>query len=136
MTKADGGLRPLFKQNAPGFWQAIETGGTGKGIPDSHFIMEGTSGWIEFKQTEGIKVGLRPEQVAWISKYHRNGGNVWVGVRHKHEGGPRKGPPVDNFLLYRGSVVLDLARVGITLPSHFRCPTSEIPWSDLRSVLT
>lgn len=135
MNKADGGLRPLFKQNAPGFWQAIETGGTGKGIPDSHFVIEGVSGWMEFKQTETVKVGLRPEQVAWINKYHRNGGNVFIGVRYKHDGGPRKGPAVDEFWLYSGADVLSVARAGLRCRPLLCCRTSEIPWDQLHSVL-
>lgn len=122
----DGGLRKLFKDNAPGFWQAIETGGTGKGIPDSHYLYRGVAGWVEFKQTDRVDIGLRTEQVGWINRYVRYGGLCHIIVRHKHEGGPRKGPPIDEIVVYDGAAVRDLAIHGLAYPPMYRTLTKEI----------
>ena len=79
----DGGLRQIFRTHLPdAFWQSIETGSTGRGIPDSHYIFPGgVSGWIEYKATKANAVAVRPEQIAWLERYRRNGGRAFVAVR-------------------------------------------------------
>ena len=90
MSKIDGGLRALFREHLPQFdWQSIESGLTGGGIPDSNFCRDGVEGWIEFKQTPGHAVTLKPEQVGWIARRVRRGGRVWIAVRQKAPSGPR-----------------------------------------------
>lgn len=109
----DGGLRKLFQQHLPMFhWQAIETGMTGRGIPDINYCHEGVEGWLECKQTGGWAVGLRPEQVAWLDRRARARGRCWVAVRRKHALGPRR-EAVDELWLVRGSGVLVLAKGGL-----------------------
>lgn len=83
-------------------WQAIETGGTGKGIPDSNFCCGGLDRWVEFKLTDAWAVGLTPEQVGWHSERAARGGVSFIAVRRYHEGGPRKGAGVDELWMYPG----------------------------------
>ena len=89
MTKIDGGLRALFRQNIPTFmWTSIETGGTGRGISDSNYLAAGgIEGWIEYKTTTIHAVGMRPEQVGWIDRRHRLGGRVWIAIRQVRKDG-------------------------------------------------
>ena len=91
MTKIDGGLRPLFRLKILTFdWQSVETGGTGRGIPDSNFCAPGgIEGWVEYKATASNQIGLRPEQIGWILRRVRHGGRVWVAVRQRRTGEDR-----------------------------------------------
>jgi len=87
----DGGLRRLFRERLPQFdWTSIESGGTGRGIPDSNACCKGIEFWVEFKQTTGHVVSLRPEQCGWIARRCRAGGRVWIAVRQRAAGGPRR----------------------------------------------
>lgn len=81
MSKIDGGLRALFKAHIPGHWQAVETGATGQGVPDSNYCWDGIEGWVEFKQTHAWAVKFKPTQPGWIYQRVRAGGRVWVAVR-------------------------------------------------------
>lgn len=100
----DGGLRGLFRAHLPDFhWQSIETGGTGRGIPDSNFCRDGAEGWIEFKQTDGYVAALRTGQIGWLERRARAGGAVFVGVRRWHDGGARRGAAVDELWLLAGA---------------------------------
>ena len=78
---SDGGLRALFRKNIPGDWQAIETGSTGRGIPDANYCHRGAEGWVEFKACKHWKFGIWPEQIAWLERRYRNGGRVFLAVR-------------------------------------------------------
>lgn len=87
----DGGLRQLFRANLPHFdWCSIESGSTGGGIPDSNYATPGAEGWIEYKQTAGHAVTLRPEQIGWIMRRCRYGGTVHIAVRQHAPAGPRR----------------------------------------------
>jgi hypothetical protein len=110
----DGGLRAMFhKRLSTGDWQAIETGGTGRGIPDSNFCFPGgVEGWVEFKQTSGYKVKVWPEQVAWIERRLRKGGRVFVAVRRRCEAGVRR-EKVDILHVFRGAAIRGLAHDGL-----------------------
>ena len=89
MSRIDGGLRSMFRQHLTGFdWTSIESGTTGGGIPDSNYCLGGHEGWIEYKQTTGWTVPLRPEQVGWIARRVRHGGRVHVAVRQQAPAGP------------------------------------------------
>lgn len=108
----DDGLRPIFREHLLGFdWQSIETGGTGSGVPDSNYCSKGREGWIEYKATEGWAVTLEPEQIGWICRRVRYGGRVWIGVRRRNDGGPRRGAPVDELWLIPGKFAKE-ARIG------------------------
>jgi len=54
-------------------WQRIETGGTGRGIPDVFGAFNDSCCWIELKVAKGNRVLLRPEQVAWLIKFGQTG---------------------------------------------------------------
>lgn len=94
MGEIDGGLRKLFREHIPQFdWCSIESGLTGGGIPDSNYCAPGNpgvEGWIEYKQTGGHAVTLKPEQVGWIARRSRYGGRVWIAVRQLAPAGPRR----------------------------------------------
>lgn len=112
----DGGLRGLFRERLRRgvHWQSVETGGTGRGIPDSNFcILGGLEGWIEFKQTSGWAVTLSPEQAGWHLLRWRHGGTTLIGTRRRHDGGPRKGDPVDELWLHEGRWARELRRDGL-----------------------
>jgi hypothetical protein len=83
MPRSDGNLRRIFRERLPqAHWQSIETGAVGPGVPDSNYCFpEGREGWIEFKQTAGWAVTLRPAQIGWILRRARAGGRVFVAVR-------------------------------------------------------
>jgi|TARA_Y100000114_G_scaffold85727_1_gene79229 Holliday junction resolvase len=62
--------------------QRIETGGTGRGIPDFNACCEGVEFWVELKVVNsGNKIGLRPEQAGWLLKRAKHGGKCFVLVR-------------------------------------------------------
>lgn len=82
MPANDGGLRKLFTERIKGVhWQAIETGGTGRGVPDLNGCFEGRDIWIEMKKADHWAVGIWPEQVAWIERRTRAGGLCRIAVR-------------------------------------------------------
>lgn len=111
---ADGELRKLVQANIKGpHWQAIETGGTGRGIPDLEGCWQGVSVWIEMKLTGGYTAGLRPEQIGWIHRRSRAGGRVFVMVRRKWAEGFRRGPAGDEVWLIEGQWVELLAEGGL-----------------------
>ena len=110
----DGDLRGIFRRKVPRFfWTSIETGMTGRGIPDAHYCCVGVSGWAEFKVTNAFAVNLRPEQVAWLLRYDRCGGTCWIAVRRQVICGPRKGKGADELWLIRGSAAARLKASGL-----------------------
>lgn len=111
---ADGNLRQLIQHYLPGpHWQAVESGGTGRGIPDVNGCWQGVEVWVENKITSGWQVGLRPEQIGWIHRRARAGGRVFVLTRRVAEAGPRRGAAVDDLYLHAGRVVVELAQRGL-----------------------
>lgn len=111
----DDGLRILFHTHlrADFHWQAIETGGTGKGIPDSNYCSRGVEGWVEFKATSAWAVDLMTEQVGWHTERYARGGRTFVAVRRRNQGGVRLGDPVDELWIYPGSLARELRRQGL-----------------------
>jgi Holliday junction resolvase len=93
MTARDGGIAGLLSARMPHVhWQSIETGGTGRGIPDLNACRDGREVWIELKRIDGWRINFRPEQVAWIERRTRVGGRVLVLAR-------KKGREVDDLML-------------------------------------
>jgi len=92
---------------------SIETGGTGRGVPDSEFCCDGVERWIEFKQTDGWTCPLLPEQVAFHVARAARGGVSFVATRRWHDGGPRRGPAVDELWLHPGAEALALKSTGL-----------------------
>jgi len=110
----DGGLRKLFQARLPHVhWCSVETGSTGRGIPDSNGCIDSHEFWVEFKATENYSVELRPEQVGWLLRRTRAGGRTFIAVRRKHDGGKRKGKPVDELWLYSGAAAKVLSELGL-----------------------
>jgi hypothetical protein len=98
---SDGGLKLIFTSHILDWdWQSIETGGTGRGIPDLNYCVNyGIEGWIENKATSTWTVKITPEQIAWIERRDRYGGKVCMAVRRQTIAGPRKGPRRDQLYL-------------------------------------
>lgn len=84
MGKADNGLRADFVTHIIGpHWQAIETGSTGRGIPDLNGCQHGVEVWVEMKATEHWAVDIDPTQVGWLLRRTRAGGRCFVAVKRK-----------------------------------------------------
>jgi len=79
----DGNLGAIFQKKLPlVHWQRIETGGTGRGIPDLNGCYAGVEVWIENKKVSGHKVHtMDPQQVAWLERRVRYGGRAFVAAR-------------------------------------------------------
>jgi hypothetical protein len=125
----DGNLRQIFRKKLPQFhWQSIETGGTGRGIPDSNYCCSGEEGWVEFKKTSGWKVNIRPEQVGWLLRRSRAGGRTWLAVR-------RKG---DQLWLVRGSQAEELLDRGLRdfLAPSWEGGPARWDWEAINRLLT
>lgn len=109
---ADGKLRQIFRQHLPEFhWQAIESGFTGRGIPDANYCLNGIEGWVENKRTSGWVVNISPEQVGWHMRRARAGGVTFIAVRRQNI--TRVTGPVDQLWLYDGGDIEILRDVGI-----------------------
>jgi hypothetical protein len=114
MSRIDGGLRSLFREHLPRFHiTAIETGSTGRGIPDLEYCFEGKTGWVELKATSGYAVDLRPEQVAWLLRRARAGGRGFLAVRCQAPAGPRRGPAADQLWLIKAERAAELKAGGL-----------------------
>ncbi len=110
----DGDLRKLYAKYLPNFhWTSIETPFTVAGVPDSNYCCDGIEGWIENKIVRsGDRVGIRPQQVAWLERRIRSGGRVFIGVRWPKQN--------DGFYLLRATAARPLLNNGLTaLPSNF-----------------
>jgi hypothetical protein len=104
---SDGSLRQIFRKYLPHFdWQAVETGLTGRGIPDANYCYKGIEGWIEYKQTQANAVGIRPEQVGWIERRVRHGGRVFIATRHQSK-------DRDDLYLFSGEHARNLKDMGL-----------------------
>lgn len=80
----DGGLRRIFHARLPHIhWQAMETGMTGGGVPDSNGCYDRKEFWVEYKKTNGWTVPLRPAQIGWHLRRQRAGGRTFIAVRRK-----------------------------------------------------
>lgn len=112
----DDGLRRIFHIHLRRFhWQAIESGLTGGGIPDSNFCVDGIEGWVEHKATATNKVLLSADQVGWHLRRSRAGGRTFIAIRHRHYGGPRLGPPLDRLILYPGAKAKEIMLSGLKI---------------------
>lgn len=70
------------------FAWAIETGETGRGIPDIYMVQNGKPTWVELKAMPAVrmeserKVPFRPLQHSWLARNDAEGGLSVVGVRY------------------------------------------------------
>lgn len=112
-------------------YQRIETGQTGRGIPDVNIKSSATysDAWVELKVVNGRKVELRPEQVAWHLRRVAAGGRTFILAREKKEG-PRTGK-VDRLYLWEGGLAVAVLERGLDCPAVvFNAPFdwNEIFW--------
>ena len=129
----DGGLRSLFRKRLPQFdWTSIETGGTGRGIPDSNYCIDGVEGWIEFKRTLHWTAGLRPEQVGWMMRRTRHGGRCFIAIRRKTVS---KGVPVDQLWLYSGRDAQALHANGMRAVEPLALYNDAWNWPEIAGIL-
>jgi hypothetical protein len=112
----DGNLRSIFRDKLKeGFhWQSVETGLTGPGTPDANFGARGVERWIEMKQTSGFKPHIRREQISWHLHRTAVDGVTFVAIRRWHNGGPRKGPPIDELWLCHGHYLATISKYNMT----------------------
>lgn len=147
----DGGLRLLFRERLLGVHiTTIETGLTGRGVPDAHVCQPATPcptcgsrgypAWIEFKQTEGWAVTLEPEQVAWLTSYVRRGGAAFVAVRRRCDKGPRRPAADDLYMIWGGQAreAKDSGLRGLNhgLLGHWTGGPSRWAWDEVKAILT
>jgi len=100
----DGNLRKIFRERLPQVhWVSIETGGTGRGIPDSNACYNGSEWWVEFKLTNGWAVNLRPEQIGWLLQRTRAGGRTFIAIRRR----------ADELWLFEGAFARELKDYGL-----------------------
>lgn len=127
----DGELRKIFREHLPAVhWQSVETGGTGRGVPDLNGCYNGNEVWIENKSAVGFRVLLRPEQVAWLERRDRAGGRTFIAVR--------KGK--DALYLFPGRAARLLLRNTLrTLPSSLLGTWKGLPsawnWVEISDIL-
>lgn len=109
----DGGLSGILREYMPEVhWQRIETGGTGRGIPDLNGCMDSCESWCELKATEAWAVVIRPEQVAWAERRARAGGRVFLITRRMVSSGPRR-KAADEVWIHRGSDMRGVSMHGL-----------------------
>lgn len=112
-TVMDGGLRQEFHTRLRWVhWVAVESGLTGKGIPDSNGCAQGREFWIEYKFDNHWACRLLPEQVAWHWRRYRVGGTTFIATRRTSKPGPRT-PAADELWLHEGRWVRELKDGGL-----------------------
>jgi hypothetical protein len=138
----DGGLRSLFIKHLTPFGfdcQAIETGGTGLGVPDMNYCYQGLEGWCEFKKTSAWAIQISAEQVGWLSRRQRAKGVCYVVIRRKCSAGPRR-KAADELWIYEGQDAAQLKEFGLKAPIPVLLKLmggpSKWDWNQVKLVLT
>lgn len=135
----DDGLRTLFHDNLPFVhWVAIESGLTGRGIPDSNGGYNGADFWVEYKWTEGWNCPLRPEQVAWLFRRARQGCRAFIATRRHCTAGPKR-PAADELWIHHGLYARELKAGGLRAVPPLMCAAGgprNWPWDEVIRVLT
>ena len=75
----------LLRNNLPLTMYRVENR-VAQGMPDVHYIKEGSSGWIELKYIDKwpkkrFVSGLRLNQAMWANKYISKKGKSWILIR-------------------------------------------------------
>lgn len=84
--------------------QRIETGGTGRGIPDVNGCSDSIEFWAELKVVNsGKKIRLRPEQIGWLIQRSKHGGKTFIIVR----------APNSHIYLYKGEDAKEVLDEGL-----------------------
>ena len=102
MNKSESNFWGLIRSHLPYGcdFQRIETGSTGRGIPDVNLCYGGKEIWVELKIVNGRKIDLSPEQVSWAHRRWRAGGTSYIMARYMTDG-PRVGKN-DRIILWEG----------------------------------
>jgi hypothetical protein len=129
VSRIDDGLRGVIRAHLRMVhWTTIETGLTEQGVPDLHGCWRGVDLWIECKAASAWAVTVRPAQVGWHLRRTRNGGVSWFAVRRRADGGPRRGPAVDELILVRGSAARQLRTSGLRDVEQIRWGGGPARW--------
>lgn len=92
---------------------------------DSRFVA------VELKVVErGLKVALRPHQIAFLTRHALKGRPCFVLIHYK---GTVSRP--GRIFLYHGRDAVALAENGLRLPSLRDWPNRGMPWQELRDLL-
>ena len=112
----DGGLWAEIRGHTSGIdWMRVENGQMMLGVPDVNGCRGGVEVWLELKATDAWAVVVRPEQCGWAERRMRSGGRVFLLTRRSHDGGPRKGPAVDELWVHHGLHIRSVLRHGLQL---------------------
>jgi hypothetical protein len=86
---------------------------------------------VELKVVErGLKVALRPHQVAFLTRHASKGRPCFVLVSYK---GTKEKPA--RVLLYRGADAVDLAENGLRVAPLRDWPNRGMPWKELAELM-
>ena len=103
------------------------------GVPDMMIGVGDRFVLVELKAvTKGLKVGLRPHQIAFMTRHSAKGRPCFILVLQ--EGGTTLKPA--KIHLYRGSDAIDLAAHGLRHPALAVWPSHGMPWGDLYAWLS
>ena len=87
---------------------------------------------VELKAiTRGLKVSLRPHQVAFLTRHAAAGRPCFVLV---HQGAAANRPA--RVLLYRGTQAIELATHGLRVVPLRDWPSRGMPWAELADILS
>ena len=119
----------MFRQYLPEVhWLTIETAGTEGGVPDLNGCHTDTEFWIECKLTAGWTVSLRPQQIGWLMRRTRAGGNTYIAVRRKVNKSARR-DAADELWLYSGADATALKMKGLRgAPPLIMCAGGPAHW--------
>jgi hypothetical protein len=100
---SDGQLRVLFREHLKNAHiTSIETWTSEPGIPDMNICIDGNEVWVENKVIDsGWSPKMKTEQVAWAEQHMRYGGKVFLCVRKRTYGTPKRAP-IDLLYIFHG----------------------------------
>ena len=96
----------------------------GGGVPDVHGLLDSLPFWLELKVQKKSFVSVSPHQVAWHTSYWARGGLSFFLL---------KAPSASCFVLFPGSVSIDLAQKPWTEVQGQRFETLNEMWAALRA---
>jgi hypothetical protein len=101
------------------------------GLPDMLVGVGSGFAMMELKVVErGLQVGLRPHQVAFLTRHAAKGRPCFVLVQYK---GTASKPA--RVLLYRGADAVALAEHGLRVVPLRDWPNRDMPWGELAEAL-
>jgi hypothetical protein len=96
----------------------------GGGVPDIHGLLDSLPFWLELKVEKKSFVSVSPHQVAWHTSYWARGGLSFFLL---------KAPSTHCFVLFRGSLSIDLAQKPWTEVQGSRFDALPAMWEALRA---